>query len=107
MPPPAFIELKIPEGRRIYLIFQSKQQPLVDDELRRGQVWVNRCPDDGALFLEGSPADYVGRTVNLDPRNNDSLFKLSADMLIAMDAAKDCAFGEVGSGREGGNGPGL
>lgn len=104
---PSLIEFHLPNGERICLIFQSKAVPLLEQEIHGDEVWANRCPDDGTLFLEGFPEDYVNETICLDPPNDSCMFALTPDLMQEMLSATWSSFGEVTEAEEGGSGAGL
>lgn len=107
MPRPILIEFTVPDDNCIYLIFQSKRNPPLDQEFHDGEVWVNRCPDDGTLFLEGHPADYIEAKICLDAPNDSLSFVLSTEMVEKINEARTCSFGDTSEAQAGGSGPGL
>lgn len=107
MPHPSLIEWTLDDGRTVVLIFQGKAEPRLEAELRNTMVWPNRCPDDGTLFLEGTPKDYIEMPICLEPPGARPQCILTAALVLDMGGRKTCSFGDVTKGDGGGNGPGL
>lgn len=103
MPHPSLIEFVI-DDTPIYLIFQAKANPLLALEIRDQDVHPNKCVDDGTLFPEGQPEDYVGKNIWFD---EGLTWMLVPETVEGMAAAETCAFGDVEAGESGGSEPGL